>query len=199
MCTVSTDDSVDLQTHLLTFLHGKDGARDRATPVVETFVSRSVKRVTRGWQTLEPAEVVQEAMLALLASPHRFDAARGSATAFLRQIVREAVRTVRAAYMPAGNRKRQNAARPVVSVPVEDLTVKEVQQFAQARDGSAAAIEARCDVIMLAPQIGRDIALMIMRLAEDEPKIEIAAAFDLDRFALDRRLRRCRRELRLAA
>jgi hypothetical protein len=190
-------DSADLHSNLVTYLHGAGRAREVAAAVIQAFVSHAVRQVTRTRYLLDPAEVQQEAMSALLASPHRFDAARGSASAFLYQVVREAARTVRSTYVTAGNRKRQGSSPPVLSVPVEDLSSADEERFAQAKRSSAVAVEARCDVVMLAPRIPQKLALIFIRLADGEAKTRTAAEFNLDRFKLERLLDRCRQKLGL--
>jgi DNA-directed RNA polymerase specialized sigma24 family protein len=199
MRTAIAVDSNDLYSNFVTFLRGSGRSREAATIVIQDFVSRAARRVIRRGLRIDRAEVCQEAMLALLANPHRFDAERGSVSSFLHQITLEAIRTVRATYMPPGNRKRQNAEPAAASVPIEELTMEETALFAQARDGSAAAIEARCDVRRLFERMPPLLAVVFPRLADGEPKSNLADDLGIDRFSLDRRLSRFRRDRQLAA
>ena len=78
------------------------------------------------------------------------------------------------------------------------MTSEETRKFAQAQDGSPAAIELVA-IFGASWTTSPLLADVFTRLGEDEPKSVVAADIGLDRFALDRLLNSFRRNMRLAA
>jgi hypothetical protein len=82
---------------------------------------------------------------------------------------------------------------------LDDIPEKNWMVYGQAQDGGVEAIEAGCDVRRLAERMPPVFALALSRIADGEPKTMIVAEVGIDLFALEQRIARFRREMRLAA
>lgn len=191
----------DITSDLIAFLCDAPGARAAFARLLGNRLVLATRQVLPRMDADMRSEIVQQAFVILLENPCRYDPARGTAASFLCQIVREASRAVRAAYAPPATRKRERADAPLPSIPValHDVTEKETMQFAQARDGSAEAIEAACDIRHLLPHMPAQLILAFTSLAEGDTKVHAAQAAGITRFQFEARMTRFRREMRLAA
>lgn len=201
MCVAAIAPARDITSRLVRFLNNHPGARVSFAKDLRRRLTLVTKKIMPDLDASLREEVVQQAFVALLDNPRRYNPARGTAISFLFQIVREAARTVRAAYAPPATRKRERSDAPTPAAPValHDLTDNEMMQFAPARYGSAESVEARCDLLVLVPRLPGQLLIAFTLIAEGDTKVLAAQMAGITRFQFDTRMTRFKRDMRLAA
>ena len=191
----------DITSELIAFLNDAPGARTALAMPLRRRLALATKKIVPRWNASLREEVLQQAFVTLLENPGRYDHARGSASSFLFQVVREAARTIRAAYAsPAAPKRARHGATPTPApMALDDVTDKEAILFAQAHHANPEAMTARCDIRHLAPRMPPELVIAFTSLAEGETKVFAAQAAGLTRFQLEARMSRFRRDLQLAA
>jgi DNA-directed RNA polymerase specialized sigma24 family protein len=191
-------DDAAFNSLILATLTGNRRATDALFRHRKDYIERLIANMAPDlpWDLRENA--LQEAFIQLMqVRPDRYNSRLGSPKAFLRGLVRDAIRSVRASMTPAGQPTRNRVAagaEPALPPRVQIVAVKPVIATAEDAEDVGASrvfeqVDARIDaekVLAAAPSSTAKALEMIF--LQDMPKQEVAARLGLNRFDLYREI-----------
>jgi hypothetical protein len=183
----------NLDSLLRGFLAGDPATRETLPRVSERYVLKIVRRYAADLPEDIHREVMNQAFTnLLLETPASYNPARGSAGTFLKLIVRNAAREVRALYTPPGQVTRPNRTKKLWTEPSAPLIIA-MDDLAQTdvpcTDTAMAEVEARHDVEALLRRAAPWLATSLKRLYFDDVPMEtVASEAGMSRFTLSRRI-----------
>jgi hypothetical protein len=204
VCTVSSRNNFDAL--LRGFLAGDKSAREALPRVAERYVLKIARILGADLPEDLHREVVNQAFLNLMRQkPGSYNPARGAAGTFLKLMLRNAVRQVRASYIPPGYvtriRKKKGTTASVTARGAGVTSIDELQQDEMPRvDGGIPVVEARHDAEALLRHAPLRLAITLRRLYLDGGTLkEVAVVAGISRFKLRRQIADFAQQVRLAA
>jgi RNA polymerase sigma-70 factor (ECF subfamily) len=199
MSTLSNDSI--LSGKLAAFLSGDQRAGDALYRMTRNAIlAKARKRAPDLRNDLE--DVVQEVFLIMKEGPARFDAARGSARAFISTILvpagvdRVRAKMARPGAVTRSRREKHKAAITLSTIPDprRNPDSTPVEGY-----GSPQAIEAACDAHAIWNRATPRMKLILGGLVEGKTQNEIAAETGMDRFRVIRMIAGLQRQFAVAA
>jgi RNA polymerase sigma-70 factor, ECF subfamily len=191
----------NLNQSLIAFLNGDD----RAGGAVYDQMSDTVLAVVRNRApdlVNDREDVLNETFVLLMEAPHRFDPARGSASAFITSVlVPDAIQRVRAKMARPGTTTRRRKAidsAPEATFPMLD-PLPAVENVETTGYGSAAAMEAACDAHVIWSRAKPAVRVIIGGLMDGAAQVDIASELAIDRFKVARMLKTLQQHFAKAA
>lgn len=203
MCTaVSSRNDLDALLHR--FLAGDHFAREELPRVARPYLRKIARRLGTELPDDIQQEVVNQALLNLTQQkPGNYDPERGTAKTFLRFMLQNAVRQVRASYAPPGHvtrvRRSKGAKGPIANVraahisPLHELNDADMPAI----DGGIPAAEARHDAHALLRQAPTHVAASLERLYLQEHVLnDVAVDLGISRYSLSRQIAQFAEDIR---
>lgn len=205
MCTVISSRN-NLDTLLRGFLAGDHVAREKLPRVAERYVLKIARRLGPDLPDDLHYDVVNQAFLNLmLQKPASYNPARGAAGTFLKLMVRNALRQVRASNAPPGHvtrvRKLRGTALPVSAPSPIVVSLDELDEDNMpTSDRAIATIEARYDVEALLRRAPAELAVILSRVyLQGETVGYVASDVGVSRYIVSRQISEHMQEVRTAA
>jgi DNA-directed RNA polymerase specialized sigma24 family protein len=189
---------------VLGFLKGDARARATFPKTAQRYLETMAREMAADLPFDLREEVVQQTFLNLLAAdPDDYDPARGSPIKFLRLIMKNAIRQVRASYTPAGKvtrvRKRQPTPAAASLIWAEAAPPSCPAEEYPDPSATTVAVEAKIDAHKILGRLPANTAKAIwLAYAAEETSSAIEAKTGINRFKFHRIVDALQKELRAA-